>query len=128
VGHLTVTIVHAGSHFALQILPSGLDLGFILAVIMVGPVVGVLILRFNRALAGGLLAVLLGASFVYGFYSHFVLAGPDNVSLVASEPWTVVFVVTAVLLGALEIIGIILAAAVFRAAARTLSEPAGPPA
>ena len=126
--HFAITLVHAGSHFALQILPTGLDLVFILSVITIGPIVGLLVLRFNRILAGGLLAVLLAASFVYGFYSHFLAPGPDNVTLVLSQTWTVVFVITAALIGTLEIAGVVVAAAVFWAAAKTLSEPAGPPA
>ena len=128
VTHFAVTLAHAGSHFALQILPTGLDLVFILSVITIGPIVGLLVLRFNRILAGGLLAVLLAASFVYGFYSHFLAPGPDNVTLVISQSWTVVFVVTAAMIGALEIAGVVLAAAVFWGAAKTPSEPAGPPA
>ena len=128
VAHFALTLVHASSHFALQLLPTGwLDLVFILSVIMIGPIVGLLVLRFSRILAAGLLAVLLAASFVYGFYSHFLAPGPDNVTLVLSQTWTVVFVITAALIGALEIAGGVVAAAVFWAAARTPSEPAGPP-
>src|SRR5256712_9917766 len=128
VTHFAVTLVHAGSHFALQILPTGLDLVFILSVITIGPIVGLLVLRFNRILAAALLAVLLAASFVYGFHSHFLSPGPDKVTLVISESWTIVFVVTAPMIGALEIAGVVVAAAVFWAAARIPSEPAGPPA
>ena len=127
VAHFALTLVHASSHSALQLLPTGLDLVFILSVIMIGPIVGLLVLRFSRILAAGLLAVLLAASFVYGFYSHFLAPGPDNVTLVLSQTWTVVFVITAALIGALEIAGVVVAAAVFWAAARTPSEPAGPP-
>ena len=126
--HFAVTLVHAGSHFALQILPTGLDVVFILSVITIGPIVGLLVLRFNRILAAALLAVLLAASFVYGFHSHFLSPGPDKVTLVISESWTIVFVVTAAMIGALEIAGVVVAAAVFWAAARIPSEPAGPPA
>ena len=127
VAHFALTLVHASSHSALQLLPTGLDLVFILSVIMIGPIVGLLVLRFSRILAAGLLAVFLAASFVYGFYSHFLAPGPDNVTLVLSQTWTVVFVITAALIGALEIAGVVVAAAVFWAAARTPSEPAGPP-
>src|SRR2546428_7971627 len=40
VTHFAVTLAHAGSHFALQILSTGLDLVFILSVITIGPIVG----------------------------------------------------------------------------------------
>jgi hypothetical protein len=121
--HFGVTLVHATAHFALQILPAGLDLAFILGVILIGPVVALVTLRFNLVLAAGLLAVLMGASFVYGLMSHFIFPGPDNLSLVGSQSWTVLFVATAVLLGVLELGSLLVAVITFWAAARTPSEP-----
>ncbi len=121
--HFIVTLVHATAHFALQIVPMGLDLTFILGVILVGPLVALIILRFNPPLAAGLLAVVMGASFVYGIVSHFLVPGPDNVSFVGSQGWTVLFVGTALLLGVLEVGCLLVAVIAFWAAARTPSEP-----
>src|SRR5213080_2006400 len=101
--HFLVTLVHATAHFALQIVPVGLDLAFIVGVIWIGPLVALVILRFNPPLAAGLLAVLMGAAFVYGLVSHFLVAGPDNVAFVGAQTWTVLFVGTAFLLGVLEV-------------------------
>ncbi len=126
--HFVANLVHATAHFALQILPAGLDLAFILGVILIGPIVALVVLRSNRTLAAGLLAVLMGASFVYGLVSHFLVPGPDNVPLVGSQSWTVLFVATAFLLGVLELGSLLVAVIVFWTAARTPSEPAGPPA
>jgi hypothetical protein len=120
--HLVVTLVHATAHFALQILPAGLDLVFVLGVILIGPIVGLVILRFNPPLAAGLLAVLMGASFVYGLVSHFLVAGPDNVAFVGLQTWTVLFVATAFLLGVLELGVLLVAVIAFWAAAKTPSE------
>ncbi len=121
--HFVVTLVHATAHFAVQILPAGLDLAFILGVILIGPIVALVILRFNPPLAAGLLAVLMGASFVYGLVSHFLVPGPDNVSFVGSQGWTVLFVATAFLLGVLELGSLLVAVIAFWAAASTPSEP-----
>src|SRR5437899_7490604 len=122
--HFVVNLVHATAHFGLQILPAGLDIVFILGVILVGPIVALIILRFNPPLAAALLAVLMGAAFVYGLVSHFLVAGPDNVAFVGSQSWTVLFVGTAFLLGVLEVSCLLLAIIGFWAAARTPSEPA----
>ena len=120
--HFVVNLVHATAHFGLQILPAGLDLVFILGVILIGPIVALVILRFNPPLAAGLLAVLMVASFVYGIVSHFLVPGPDNVTFLGSQTWTVLFVSTAFLLGVLEIGVLLVAVIAFWAAARTPSE------
>ncbi len=118
--HFIVTLVHATA----QIVPAGIDLVFIVGVILIGPLVALVILRFNAPLAAGLLAVLMGASFVYGLVSHFLVAGPDNVAFVGSQTWTVLFVGTAFLLGVLEVSCLLVAVIAFWAVARTPSEPA----
>jgi len=122
--HFIVTLVHATAHFALQIIPAGIDLVFIVGVILIGPLVALVILRFNPPLAAGLLAVLMGASLVYGMVSHFLVAGPDNVAFIGSQTWTVLFVGTAFLLGVLEVSCLLVAIIAFWAVARTPSEPA----
>src|SRR2546428_3348454 len=121
--HFVVNLVHATAHFGLQILPASLDIVFILGVILVGPIVALIILRFNPPLAAALLAVLMGASFVYGLVSHFLVPGPDNVTLIRSQTWTALCVATAFLLGVLELGGLLVAVIAFWAAARTPSEP-----
>ena len=122
--HFIVTLAHATAHLALQILPGGVDLVFIVGVIWIGPFVALFILRFNPPLAAGLLAVVMGASFVYGIVSHFLVAGPDNVAFVGSQTWTVLFVGTAFLIAVLEVGCLLVAVIAFWAAARTPSEPA----
>ncbi len=126
--HLAVTVLHAAAHAALQVLPVGVDLAFIVAVIFVGPVAAVGLLRFYRAPAAALATVVMGASFVYGFYNHFLVPGPDHVSIVSSEPWTTVFVSSAAALGVLEIVTAGVAVSMFWRAARTPSGPVEPPA
>jgi len=122
--HFIATLVHATAHFALQIVPAGIDLLFIVGAIWIGPLVALVILRFNPPLAAGLLAVLMGAAFVYGLVSHFLVAGPDNVAFVGAQTWTVLFVGTAFLIGVLEVGCLLVAVIAFWAVARTPSEPA----
>ena len=121
--HFIATLVHATAHFALQIVPAGIDLLFIVGAIWIGPLVALVILRFNPPLAAGLLAVLMGAAFVYGLVSHFLVAGPDNVAFVGAQTWTVLFVGTAFLFGVLEVGCLLVAVIAFWAVARTPSEP-----
>ena len=125
--HLAVVLVHTVAHLELQIVPGLPDLAFVLGVILVGPVASLPILRFNRPLASGLLAVLMAAAFAYGFQSHFLIAGSDNVSVVAANVWTLVFVATTIGLGVLELIGIGVAAIVFSRAVRNPSGRLEPP-
>jgi general stress protein CsbA len=101
-------------------------LAFVLGVILIGPLASLPILRVNRPLASGLLAVLMAAAFAYGFQSHFLIAGPDNVSVVATNVWTLVFVVTAMGIGVLELVGIGVAAILFVRAVRNPSGHLGP--
>ncbi len=126
--HLAVTVLHAAAHAALQILPAGVDLAFIVGVILVGPVAAAGLLRFQRLVASVLAAVFMALSFVYGVYNHFLVTGPDHLSIVSSEAWTAVFVISGATLGVLEIATAVVALVVFRSSSRTPSGPAEPPA
>src|SRR5438094_8459745 len=87
--NFVVNLVHATAHFGLQILPAGLDLVFIVGVILVGPIVALVILRFNPPLAAGLLAVFMGASFVSAIVRQLLVPGPANGTFVPSLTSTV---------------------------------------
>ena len=126
VTHFAVVLVHSVAHLYLGVVPALPDAAFILVAIMGGPLVALLILRANRPFASGLLAVLMGAAFAYGFDSHFLAAGPDHVLLVTSDLRTALFVVSAAVIGVLELAALLLAALAFAAAVRSLSAPAGP--
>src|SRR5206468_624795 len=123
--HLLVVLVHTVAHLELQIVPPPTDTVFILGVILIGPVAALPILRFNRPLASGLLIVVMAAAFAYGSQSHFVIPGPDQVSIVPSNPWTVAFVVTAIGIGILELLAVVVAVSMF---GRSLRNPSGSPA
>jgi hypothetical protein len=125
--HLAVVLVHTVAHLVLQILPPPPDTAFILAVILIGPVATLPILRFSRPLASGVLAVVMIAAFAYGFQSHFLASGADQVSIVASDPWTFVFFVTAIALGILELAGLIVAIVLFAGSINNPSARPGQP-
>ena len=120
--HLGVVLVHTVAHLVLGIVPSPPDTVFIVAVILVGPVLALPILRFNRPLASGLLAIVMGAAFAYGVQSHFLIPGPDQVSIAASDPWTYVFVITAAILAVVELAGLAVAVILF---GRAIKSPSG---
>ena len=104
--HTVVVSVHAGAHQALQILPSGFDAVFIGVVFYVAPVVSALLLRSRPGVARPLLFVSMLAGLLYGATYHYILPTPDNVALVASVGWGLVFQATTVVLAVLEPIGV----------------------
>ena len=126
--HLGVVGVHSAAHVALGIVPGTVDSAFIVGVIVAGPLVAALVLRSRPTLGLALLGAFLLASFAYGIDNHFLTTGPDRLSVLMSEPWTGVFVVTAVALAALEIVGGLLALTVAALRIRIPSGPARPPA
>ena len=60
--------------------------------------------RFRR-IGGALLAIALGIGLGIGTYEHFFDAGPNNVFLVGSGPYTAAFQASCVLLLVLELTG-----------------------
>lgn len=124
--HLAVVLVHSVGHSELQIVPETADAVFIVSVIMVAPVAALAILWFHRLTAAGVLAVAMVASFAYGLEGHFLGSGPDHVAVLESNPWTLLFVATAALLGALELLAVLVAALLFREAVRSPSGPGEP--
>lgn len=123
--HLGVVLVHTVAHLALEILPSPPDTGFIVVVILVGPVAALPLLRISRVFAGGLLAVFMISAFAYGFQSHFLAPGPDRVSIIGTDPWTVAFVGSAIGIGVLEVAVALLGITLFLSATRTPSGSSG---
>jgi len=108
-----IVLLHGMAHRALATPSTPADDTFRIVVITLLPILAVpLVLRGRRA-AAGLLALALAASWLYGVLNHFVLAGPDYVTLVDANAWHIVFVVTASLLGCIEAAGALLAAWLF---------------
>jgi len=97
--HLVVNLVHGSAHQQLHIDLSSTQMLFVVAVILIGPLVA-LPLLWSRAqrLGFGLLALTMGGALIFGLYNHFVAAGPDHVSAQGTGQWGTTFVITAWLL------------------------------
>ncbi len=107
--HALVAALHGASHVRLNIPLSLSQNIFVVAVIMVLPLVAGLLIWKKRNLSGAgvLLCSMTGALF-FGAYNHFVASSPDHVSHVAvmtPARWVIVFQVTALLLALVEAFG-----------------------
>lgn len=123
--HFLTVVVHSVAHEVLSVEATPAQLAFIVPVIIVAPVVaGFMLLRFEKAGAGLLLASMAG-SFVFGLYYHFIANSIDHVAHVARlEPefWSATFRVTAYLLAASEVAGAAAAGALLAGRARPLEQ------
>jgi hypothetical protein len=124
--HALVSIVHSVTHVQLSITPALSDALFIVVVILALPIVSVLLLR-RSSRAAWLLSASLGASFIYGALSHFVLAGPDNAFALGGSGWATSFLATTIGLAILEVLGFGVGL-ILTARLKIPSGPAAPPA
>ncbi len=109
VAHAAVGVLHSAAHEILGVKVTPAQLIFIVAVIMVAPLVAGLLLWRGKERAGALLLIcsMLG-SLAFGVYYHFVADTADHVSHVARmspASWAVVFQATALLLALIEALG-----------------------
>jgi Na+/proline symporter len=108
--HAAVVSLHAAAHQILGVEASRVQLLFIVAVIMLAPLIAALLL-WKRLTATGatLLAVSMAGALLFGVYNHFVAISPDHVSHVGAMPqkfWALIFQITAALLALVEALGI----------------------
>ena len=117
-----INVMHGLAHFASQVIPGLLDSLFIGLVIGAAPLIGLLIVcKWSQRAGGLLLLISLLASFVYGLYHHFLVSGADNALTMPEGGLSALFLITALLLLATEIVGSwIVATLVLRRAAITL--------
>jgi hypothetical protein len=103
--HLGVTVLHGRAHAGAAVPMSTAANLFIITVIVVAPLLGAVVLWFFSTQAGAwLLALSLGASFMFGVVNHFILESPDHVARIASD-WKGLFTATAVLVALTEALG-----------------------
>ena len=109
VAHAAVTVAHSAAHEILGVKATPAQLVFIVAVIIVAPLVAGLLLWRGKAKAGALLLVFsMTGSLAFGVYYHFVADTADHVSHVgrmSPAVWAVVFQATALLLSLIEALG-----------------------
>lgn len=107
--HLGVTVVHGMSHARANVALSAASMVFVWAVIMIGPLAGLILQRTVLPRAGAwVIAATLFGSFVFGLVNHFLIPGIDHVAHVVG-PWRVMFGVSAALLAVTEALGSALA-------------------
>ncbi len=103
--HFGVTAVHGFAHAGAKVAISPASMVFVFAVILIGPIMGLIIQRAGLSRGGAwAIAVMMTAALAFGMVNHFLIPGTDHVSRVA-EPWRLLFGVTAVLLILAEAFG-----------------------
>jgi hypothetical protein len=104
--HLLVVAVHGRAHRQLTIPLTRTQEIFILAAVLLGPLVAALLLISRAPRAGAWLLLLsMAASLAFGAYYHFLAIGSDNVASVSSIGWGRIFQASSVLLVLIEALG-----------------------
>ena len=106
--HLLVSIVHGMAHDGAKIYLSAAGNAFVYSVILAGPLAALGLIWFRQRFGAEVLAATMAGSLVFGVVMHFVIAGPDHVSHVASDTWRLPFQVTAALLAITEAAGFLI--------------------
>lgn len=118
--HAAVVFVHGKAHAHLGIGLAHWQYTYVMAVIVVAPLLAGILLLARQAGAGGIaLAVSMTGALLFGAYYHFVAGGADNVASVAASGWGAVFRWTSVLLALTETVGVWASVRVLRARSRT---------
>lgn len=96
--HLGVSLAHGFAHARAGVELTGSQMLFVFAVILIGPVAGLVVNLFAFPRTGAwMIASTLAGALVFGLANHFVIPGVDHVSHVAG-PYRVLFGVSAALL------------------------------
>jgi len=108
--HLIVNVLHGQAHTSLGVGLSNWQNVYVLAVIVLSPLVALALsfTRYRRAGLWLLLASMLG-SLIFGLCYHYIIISPDHVSHLPAGEARGMFRVTAVLLLITEAFGVIVA-------------------
>ena len=106
--HLALSLVHGATHQRAHVPLTFAATLFVFAVILAGPVVGLVVMQLAPRAGQWLIALTLAGAFGFGVINHFLLPGADHVSHVSGDArlW---FAVTAGLLAITEAAGCALA-------------------
>ena len=99
--HLLIAFAHGYDHDAGHVGLSRAACTFVLAVIVMGPVIGLAIAFALPRAGAAVVAATMGSALVFGLINHFIIVGADHASQVAVE-WRPLFTATAWLLMASE--------------------------
>ena len=110
IAHALIVSVHGAAHQILGVQASPSQTLFIFIVIMLAPLLaGLLLWKRYDNLGAILLACSMAGSLAFGVYNHFVAISPDHVSIVSRmslATWALIFQGTALLLAAIEAVGV----------------------
>jgi hypothetical protein len=108
--HLLINFVHAAAHVQLSIDLSAAQMAFVVAVIMVCPLIAMGLLWTTRARIGlALLAASMAGALLFGAYNHLYAPGSDHVGTHGPGFWPAAFTWSAYGLAAAEACGAYLA-------------------
>jgi hypothetical protein len=99
--HLGISMVHGWAHSGAHVDLSPGAMLFVYAVILAGPLAGLVVMRRREALGAALIAATMTAALLFGVINHFIIAGSDHVAHVAAA-WRPLFGSTAALLAISE--------------------------
>lgn len=102
--HLAISIVHGTAHANARVPLSTAANVFVFAVILAGPLVGLVLMWPAERLGLWLIALTMAGALVFGIVNHFVLSSPDHVAHVDPQ-FRPLFATTAVLLAVTEALG-----------------------
>jgi hypothetical protein len=106
IAHLLVTILHGLAHRNLHVDLAPLATIFVIAVVLISPLLAMaLIWTVRKRLGLLLLSLSMFGSFLFGLYNHFLEMSPDHVHVQPTSPWGMTFVLTAYGLLVTEAIG-----------------------
>src|SRR5262249_60882259 len=88
--HFFISVVHGSAHAGANIPLSAAANVFVFAVIVVGPLIGLVVMWPADRIGAWLIALTMAGAFVFGFVNHFVFENPDHVGHVVAE-WRVAF-------------------------------------
>jgi hypothetical protein len=104
--HLLINVVHGVAHRGLHVGLSPSGSIFVIAVVLLLPLVAMALVWTTKKRIGLiLLSLSMFGSLLFGFYHHFLVASPDHVRLQPASAWGIAFVLTAYGLLITEAIG-----------------------
>ena len=94
--HLLINVVHGVAHRELHVGISPSGSVFVIAVVLILPLVAMaLVWAAQKRLGLILLSLSMLASLLFGLYHHFLVISPDHVHSQPASPWGTAFIFTA---------------------------------